>query len=283
MLCDVKLWALSDLHVRYAETRAALERLDDHGQDWVILAGDIGETEEHLEWTLECFQRRFAKVLWVPGNHELWGVSSRGPGKLDGPVKYDAMVSLCRARGVVTPEDPYLVWPGAGAPTTIALCFVGYDYSFRPADVPLDQALDWAAETGVRCTDESMIKPAPFANMIEWCQARVRHTEARLAAIPETHRTVLVNHFPLRHDLVWIPRVPRFSIWCGTTLTETWHTRFRASVVVSGHLHVRSGQLRDGVRFEEVSLGYPQQYDVEKGPRAYLRLILPELAAHGPA
>jgi len=48
--------------------------------------------------------------------------------------------------------------------------------------------------------------------------------------------TVLINHFPLREDLVRLRRIPRFSIWCGTKATQEWHTRFRAQVVVSGHL-----------------------------------------------
>jgi hypothetical protein len=47
--------------------------------------------------------------------------------------------------------------------------------------------------------------------------------------------------------------------WCGTRRTDDWHLRFNAGVVVSGHMHVRSTKYRDGVRFEEVSFGYPRQ------------------------
>jgi hypothetical protein len=86
---------------------------------------------------------------------------------------------------------------------------------------------------------------------------------------------VLVNHFPLREDLVRLWRIPRFSIWCGTKRTEDWHQRFRARVVVSGHLHIRSTDWVDGVRFEEVSLGYPRHWDPDSGIDQYLREILP--------
>jgi hypothetical protein len=44
---------------------------------------------------------------------------------------------------------------------------------------------------------------------------------------------------------------------------------------VSGHLHIRSTAYRDGVRFEEVSLGYPRQWREGGGVDAYLREILP--------
>jgi hypothetical protein len=104
----------------------------------------------------------------------------------------------------------------------------------------------------------------------------VEATEARLAAAGSTARLVIVNHFPLRPDLAVLPRVPRFTIWCGTTRTAEWHVRFPVDVVVSGHLHMRSTRWRSGVRFEEVSLGYPAQWSVPKGIDAYLRLILPE-------
>ena len=76
--------------------------------------------------------------------------------------------------------------------------------------------------------------------------------------------TIIINHWPLREDLVYIPLVPRFSLWCGTKLTEDWHLRFNAKVVVSGHLHVRRTDWKDGVRFEEVSLGYPKQWQDAK-------------------
>ena len=86
---------------------------------------------------------------------------------------------------------------------------------------------------------------------------------------------VLINHFPMRRDLLRLRRIPRFSIWCGTTATEEWHTRFGASVVVYGHLHVKGTHYRDGVRFEEVSLGYPRDWSQSLGVGAYLRQILP--------
>ncbi|KAJ7615394.1 hypothetical protein FB45DRAFT_1035388 [Roridomyces roridus] len=47
----------------------------------------------------------------------------------------------------------------------------------------------------------------------------------------------VAEELPLRQDLVLIPRVPRLSIWCGTTLKDDWHKRFNAAVVISGHLH----------------------------------------------
>ena len=86
---------------------------------------------------------------------------------------------------------------------------------------------------------------------------------------------ILINHFPLRQDLAVLPRVPRFSIWCGTRRTDDWHLRFNAQVVIYGHLHIPGTRWRDDVRFEEVSFGYPKQRKGDRPIESYLRKILP--------
>ena len=128
---------------------------------------------------------------------------------------------------------------------------------------------------GVLCADEAFLRPGPYGSVGVGCAARCAYTEARLRGVAGAGRLVLVNHFPLRWDLARLARIPRLSIWCGTRRTEDWHARFAAAVVVSGHLHRRATDVRDGVRFEEVSLGYPEDWDQARGLAAYLRDILP--------
>ena len=269
-----KLWAISDLHVAYPANREILTALPEFRDDWLIVAGDVGETADHLAWTFETLCPRFAKVLWTPGNHELWTRPDEDGGAR-GEALYGALRAVCARYGVVTPEDPYPLWTGPGGPCVVAPTFTLYDYTFRPDDVPASHALDWAAEAGLLCADEHYLHPDPYPTREAWCAARVAHTEARLEAETDGLPTVLINHFPLRYDLVRLKRIPRFSIWCGTRATEDWHLRFRARVVVSGHLHVPRTEWRDGVRCEEVSLCYPRQRRTEKAPHEYLREILP--------
>ncbi len=269
----MKLYALADLHVGHAANRRALESLSAHPDDWLALAGDLAEKLSDVEAVFAVTTQRFARVLWVPGNHELW-TTPKEP-ELRGVTKYLALVDLCRRYGVLTPEDPYPIWTGEGRRCVIAPLFLLYDYSFRPDDVPRADALEWAAETGVRCADEVLLHPEPFATRDAWCRARCDETAARLDALDASLPTVLINHFPLRYDLASLPLIPRFSLWCGTRRTDDWHLRYRARVVVSGHLHIPRTTYRDGVRFEEVSVGYPGQWPVEEGLDARLREILP--------
>jgi 3',5'-cyclic AMP phosphodiesterase CpdA len=266
----VKLLAISDLHLGHEANRLPLAGVSDHPDDWLIVAGDVGETFAHMELAWKTLVPRFAKIFWTPGNHELWA-SADGP---RGVARYDALVDLCRAHGIVTPEDPFETWPGDGT-TVIAPLFTLYDYSFRPPDVAEADAVAWARDTGVLCSDERLLSPDPFDTRTAWCHARVHATRARLDAIPAGRATILASHFPLRYDLARPPRIPRFSIWCGTTLTEDWGARYRASVLVSGHLHLRSTLMRDGIRCEEVSLGYPREWSRDRAFDSFLREILP--------
>ena len=68
---------------------------------------------------------------------------------------------------------------------------------------------------------------------------------------------------------------PEFSLWCGTVETADWHTRYNAVCSVYGHLHIPRTTWRDGVRFEEVSVGYPREWRRRK-PYRWMRQILPD-------
>lgn len=269
----MKLYAISDLHVDRAVNWRAVQEMPAHPHDWLILAGDISQNETLFQATIELLSQRFARLFWTPGNHDLW-TNPRAPKPLRGVFKYNQLVSICRTYGVLTPEDPYIAWP-SNPPCWIAPIFTLYDYSFRPDHIPLSGALQWAAETNTIATDEFYLHPDPFSSRADWCLARTRYTKNRLLEASLHHSLLLAGHYPLRQDLVHLPRIPRFSLWCGTKLTEDWHTLFPVKGVVYGHLHIRGQYERDNVPFFEVSLGYPEQWQLEKGINSYLRQILP--------
>jgi 3',5'-cyclic AMP phosphodiesterase CpdA len=267
----VRLLAISDLHVSQPDNRRFVASIAGSPDDWLILAGDLGESEGDVRFVFETLRPRFGKLIWVPGNHELWTVEPEG---LRGEMRYAHLIEVCRSYDVLTPEDPYARWPERGPELVIAPLFLLYDYSFRPDDVT--DPLAWAADEGLVCTDEVVLHPDPHPSRAAWCEARCRLTEERLAALPEDVGTILVNHFPLRREHAILPRIPRFSIWCGTRRTEDWHRRFRARAVVFGHLHIRQRREVDGVAFHEVSLGYRRQWDPSRAA-SYVRQIWPPI------
>ncbi|MGV9573381.1 metallophosphoesterase family protein [Streptomyces nigra] len=246
-----QLLAVSDLHIGYEENRALVEGMrpgtDD---DWLLVAGDVAETVDDVTWALKTLARRFRRVVWVPGNHELW-THPKDSVTLRGTARYEHLVEVCRDLGVTTPEDPYPVWDGPGGPVAVAPLFLLYDYSFLPAGCATkEEGLEYAHGTGVVCNDEFLLHPDPYPTRDAWCAARVAATERRLAALPEDLPTVLVNHYPLHRHPTDVLRYPEFAMWCGTTRTADWHRRFRVAAMVYGHLHIPRTTWHEGVRFD---------------------------------
>ncbi|MFE9660926.1 metallophosphoesterase [Streptomyces sp. NPDC005955] len=257
----MSLLAISDLHVRYTENRDIVEGLrPESDDDWLVVAGDVAETFEDVVWALRILSERFAKVIWTPGNHELW-TPPNDPVQLRGEERYRHLVDTLRGLGVVTPEDPYEVWQGATGPVAIAPLFVLYDYTFRPAGTFTKAgALEVAHEAGVVATDEYLLHSDPYPSREAWCRARLDYTRDRLDRIDPELPTVLVNHFPLVREPTRVLRYPEFALWCGTEATADWHTKYRAAAVVYGHLHIPRTIHCDGVPHREVSLGYPREW-----------------------
>lgn len=275
------LLAVSDLHVGHPDNRAIVEAMKPaEDDDWLIVAGDVGEFVEDIERTLALLASRFSTVVWTPGNHELW-THPRDPVTLRGEARYRRLVEICRTLGVHTPEDPYPVWHRPdGRPVTVAPLFTLYDYTWRPVGTETkEQALAVAHAAGIVCTDESLLHPDPLPTRDAWCRERVAYTEQRLTALELTddQRLVLINHYPLVRDPTFVLRYPEFAQWCGTELTADWHVRFPVELMIYGHLHIPRTTEYDGVRFEEVSVGYPREWRPRAQHGPWPRQVLPEL------
>ncbi|TSD96132.1 metallophosphoesterase [Skermania sp. ID1734] len=266
------MFAVSDIHVGHRGNRPIAEQIRPSSpHDWLIVAGDVSEKTDDIRWALEMLRSRFEKVIWVPGNHELW-TTAKDPVQMHGAARYEYLVNMCRAIDVITPEDPYPVWDGV----TLVPMFLLYDYTFLPAGASTkSEGLAIARERNVVATDEYLLSSEPYLTRDAWCQVRVEQTRKRLDALPPDTPLVLINHFPLVPQPTEVLMYPEFSLWCGTVLTADWHTRYNVVCSVYGHLHIPRTTYYDGVRFEEVSLGYPREWQRRGLPEKLLRQILP--------
>ncbi|GAA1475033.1 metallophosphoesterase [Corynebacterium felinum] len=244
------LWAVADLHAAVKTNRSMIDRIVPRDpSDWLIVAGDVAERTELVIEILHTLRRRFAQVVWVPGNHELF---SRSTDRCQGREKYAELVEYCRKIDVLTPEDPYPVFHGV----TIVPLFTLYDYSFRPQGLSVEQAIQAARDKGIMLTDEYAI--APFVDIRGWCWDRLAYSIKRLSRIEGP--TILVNHWPLVVEPVNRLLYREIGLWCGTRHTRTWAQRYDAQAVIYGHLHAPSVLEVDGVKHIEVSLGYPREW-----------------------
>ncbi len=175
------LWAISDLHTGHPGNKPVTESLyPSSPDDWLIVAGDVAERTDEIRWALDLLRRRFAKVIWVPGNHELW-TTSKDPMQIFGRARYDYLVNMCDEMGVVTPEHPFPVWTERGGPATIVPMFLLYDYTFLPRGATTKaEGLAIARERNVVATDEFLLSSEPYATREAWCRDRLAYTRARL-------------------------------------------------------------------------------------------------------
>lgn len=250
------LWALSDLHTTFAANQLIVEELKprDPG-DWLIVAGDVAERIPDVVRTLRSLSQRFAKVIWVPGNHELF---NRKSDRFNGKARYRMLVGQLRVLGVITPEDPFPRFGG------IAVCplFTLYDYSFRPTGLSARQAV---AAAKVKLDDELAI--APYVDIPGWCAERIEYSEARLEEIPGPK--ILINHWPLVEEATYRLYHRDIALWSGTRATRDWAKRFQARMAIHGHLHIPAETRVDGISHVEVSLGYPFERSPDKPRRPW--------------
>lgn len=278
-----RLLAISDLHAGHLDNRRIIGDLQPaHPGDWLIVAGDVADAVDDTIRVLEELRARFVRVIWVPGNHELLSPVD-APAELRGEARYRHLVAECQAIGVDTPEDPFPIWEDErSGRTAIVPLFLLYDYGFGTRwAATKEERLRLAHEARVVCVDEYLLDPAPYATREEWCTARVAEAERRLGALDPDLPTVLINHWPLIEDPTFKLRHPEFALWCGTPQTADWHVRFRARACIYGHLHIGRRHWNDGVRFEEVSLGYPREWKRRFHPPG-ARVILPWARARDP-
>ena len=198
-----------------------------------------------------------------------------------GEACYQKLVDVCRALGVVTSEDPYPTWQTATVPVVVAPLFVLYDYAFRPAgtftkekDSPLRRPLASSALTSTSCIQ---IPTPPVRTGV------VRGSHTRETGWPAStgYPTALVNHWPLHCEPMQILRHPEFGLWYGTAQTARWHIEYNAKVVVYGHLHIPRTIELSGVRFEDVSVGYPRQWKAQQTRSDWLHEVLPGVPNQG--
>jgi 3',5'-cyclic AMP phosphodiesterase CpdA len=270
------LFAISDLHCSHLANWRIVEKLyPETNDDWLIVAGDVSATFGDVERALRLLRQRYAKVIWVPGNHELW-THERDPVQLRGVARYQALVQMCRKNDVLTPEDAFAVWSGPEGPLTIVPLFQLYDYSWLALGTTTkSESFERAYRNGVLCADELMLQCDPYPDRASWCGARIKESERRLCSLASDTKTVLISHWPLIRQATNALRFPDFALWCGTSRTADWHIRFRAEVAVYGHLHIPCTTHYDRVRFEEVSLGYPNEWATRSQPPTIPKKVFP--------
>jgi predicted phosphohydrolase len=238
----MRVFAISDLHTDFKENRLVVERLPDDTftADTLIVAGDVADRLEVIEYTLALLRSKFRQVCYVPGNHELWVRD----GAYDSLEKLRRVLEACRRVGVETsPVEIDGLW--------VVPLLSWYEPAFDGDD-------DRGAEELEGWADFYFCKwPAGVRDV---CRHFLDMNEAN---IPRPEGPVIsFSHFLPRRDLL-PPReflrfksLPRVS---GCAPLDGQIRRLKSVVHVFGHSHINTDRVIDGVRYVNNALRYPRE------------------------
>ncbi len=239
----MRVLAISDLHVDYEENARWLSNLSrqDYRDDVLILAGDVSDSVAAMEWSFAALALRFAKVVFVPGNHDLW--LSRHPEHATSFDKLERIRVLARQYDVAM--EPY----HAGAVSVVPL-FGWYDYSFGVPTPELREA--WADYRACRWP-AGLDEPGVTAHF----------TYLNEPVLGTRNETIIsFSHFLPRIDVMpdTVP-IDKRMIYpvLGTSRLERQIRQLRSSVHVYGHSHVNQQVTIDGVWYVNSAFGYPSE------------------------
>lgn len=264
----MRIFALSDLHADYEPNARWLRNLSlyDYQGDVLILAGDITDSLPLLEWCLRLVARRFRKVLFVPGNHELWTLRDRP--RVDSYEKFERVRELAQDSGVSM--DTFRV-----AGLSIVPLFSWYDYSFGVPSNDLKElwmdfrACVWPPPADVREIAAKFLALNESAlNESALDESALNDSSLNQSTSddpPRPHKVISFSHFLPRFELV-PQRTPAFKLdlspILGTLHLDHQVRRLRSTLHVYGHSHVNRRLVISGVTYVNNAFGYPHEASI---------------------
>jgi predicted phosphodiesterase len=239
----MRIFAVSDIHVDYDANAKWVGALStsDYRNDVLILAGDVTDQRTLLEWALGALTRRFKKVLFVPGNHDLWVI--RDDHAKNSMQKFDEVCDVVEQSGAS-------MQPFRERGISIIPLLTWYDYSFgQPTDELKAMWMDYRA-----CR-----WPAGYTD-----QEVTAHFSAfndQQASVPGD-KVITYSHFLPRIDLMprFIPSAAQalYPV-LGSKQLDVQLRRLKSDIHVYGHSHVNRQVKIDGVSYINNAFGYPNE------------------------
>jgi predicted phosphodiesterase len=238
----VRVYAVSDVHVDFEPNAQWVQSLPrDTYDDVLILAGDVSDHLDRLRRCLDAVVARFARVMFVPGNHDLW-VLRESP-RMDSFDKFNEVCRAaadCGAHMDVFHDGSLSIVPLLG----------WYDGSFgEPGDRLLSSWVDFVACRWPDGFDDRAVTRHFLAmNTYQRCSA--------------DEVIVSFSHFLPRLDVMpaQIPREFRFVYpVLGSDAIGEQVAALGSEVHVYGHSHVNRRVTIDGTLFVNNAFGYPQE------------------------
>ncbi|MBK8012602.1 MAG: metallophosphoesterase family protein [Deltaproteobacteria bacterium] len=268
--------SVSDLHTDFPENRTLIPRLAAEiyrrGARVIVLAGDVSHRDERIDRALRAFGELGARVVYVPGNHDLWFKVENAPERpdLDTWHRYHQGLRVLaeRAGAHYLPSGPLRI----GDVALVGSCG-WYDYSFvlDPIRAALDpgdfgrkrlQGWMWSDARFIAFRDEqrALMADTDVARRME-CEltAQIREVDADDAirhVVAVTHHQAFSASVRRTGTLPW----EFFNAFMGSeALGRAILTSPKMRVAIYGHTHTVGEQHVSGIRVFGTPLGYPRE------------------------
>lgn len=239
----MRVFAVSDVHVDYPANASWVADLSsaDFTRDVLILAGDVSDSLPRLGWCLETLAAKFATVLFVPGNHDLWVM--RDEVQRTSLEKFDEVRRVAETSGALM--------KAFHRPNLVIVPLLGwYDYSFGlPGEDLLGGWMDFHA-----CRWPNEMTPADVTAHFTRLNGEPRPRDRT--------KVITFSHFMPRIDLI-PSSLPPARRWLypvlGATVLDQQLRQAGASIHVYGHSHLSRRVTREGVTYVNNAFGYPHE------------------------
>jgi len=240
----MRIFVGSDFHADHRENMDWLRQIssEDYRQDILVVAGDVANGLALFETVMALFANRFSKVLYVPGNHDLW-VDEKGQGtSFD---KFSRIQEVCTALGIS-------MQPLALNNTLIVPLLGWYDYSFGEPGSILKQAwMDYRRCDWDGASDEEVSQFFDAANP-------TLDTGYYSSVLSFSHFLPRIDLMPER-----MPEKYRFLYpVLGSSRLESRIAALGAHTHIYGHSHLNRRLVRDGRTYINNAFGYPSERDI---------------------
>jgi len=239
----MKVWATSDLHIDYQENFDWFLNISAkvYKEDILIIAGDIVHDLKKMQQLFENLVPKFYKVLFVPGNHDVWLMDAD---EKDSMKKFEAVLHLAKEEGVQT--SPYVT-----DELSIVPIFSWYDFSFGEPSFTIKRA--WR---DFKACKWSMNFENLTNYFLEMNQPYLSQTSKEVISF--SHFLSSASLIPDRVPPIVKSLIPVF----GSQKIEDQLAILKPDLHIYGHSHLNRSLEKDGIWYLNNAFGYPQEANI---------------------
>ncbi|MEJ2612344.1 MAG: metallophosphoesterase [Candidatus Thiodiazotropha sp.] len=240
----MRIFTVSDIHTNYQENNRWVNSLSnfDFTDDCLLLAGDISDSVECIDRCFLQLTKKFRKLFYVPGNHELWVHNNAQENSVE---RFQKLLDLAQEYGVITQQKSF-------GTTTIIPLFSWYDLKFGALkDTLRNRWMDFS-----NCKWPEGLDNNPEAQNSYFLQKN------KIEHIPSSRHVITFSHFLPRIDVMpnYIPhRFRDIYPVLGSPLLDQQIRSLQSKIHIYGHSHVNHKTVIDGIQYINNAFGYPSE------------------------